>query len=179
MKTSQTGIDLIKKWEGLKTKAYKDVVGVWTIGYGRTKGVTSSMVITPTMAENFLKEDLTEYERYVNSLVKVPLTQSQFDALVSFIYNLGPTNFSRSTLLEKLNAGLYSEAAKEFDKWVYAGGKVYAGLEARRADEKQLFMQTPSPPKELPTGPEMAPIELSDERLKKVIKELLREMLDA
>ncbi|MGE4335348.1 MAG: lysozyme [Pigmentiphaga sp.] len=139
MHTSQKGLDLIKSFEGLRLSAYKDVVGVVTIGYGTTSGVKMGDTITKERAEELLREDVKRFEGYVDRLVKVPLTQGQFDALVSFTYNLGAANLSNSTLLRLLNAGIYADAALQFPRWNKAGGQVLAGLSRRRAAERALF----------------------------------------
>lgn len=141
MKISQKGIDLIKSFEGLELKAYQDVVGVWTIGYGSTGShVKPGMVITPKEAEDLLRKDVARFEACVDKQVSVPLTQNQFDALVSFAFNLGCGNLASSTLLRKLNAKDYKGASLEFVKWNRAGGKVLAGLTRRREAEKALFL---------------------------------------
>ncbi|MBO5739009.1 glycoside hydrolase family protein [bacterium] len=141
MNISETGIELIKKFEGCVLKAYKCPAGVWTIGYGHTSGVKEGQTITKAEAEDYLKQDLTTFETYVSNLVTVAINQNQFDALVSFCYNLGPGNLKSSTLLKLLNAKNYSEAAEQFDRWIYAGGKKLSGLVKRRAAEKALFLQ--------------------------------------
>ena len=143
MKTSPKGIALIKSAEGLRLKAYPDpgTGGVpWTIGYGSTAGVTRNMVITETRAEQMLAADLVRFERIVERLVRVPLNQGQFDALVSFTYNVGEGNFTKSTLLRKLKAGDTAGAAEQFSRWVHAGGKVLPGLITRRAAERASFL---------------------------------------
>lgn len=143
MKTSPKGIALIKSAEGLRLKAYPDpgTGGLpWTIGYGSTSGVTKSMVITEAQAEQMLAADLVRFERAVERLVQVPLNQGQFDALVSFTYNVGEGNFTKSTLLRKLNAGDTAGAADQFLRWVNAGGKVLSGLVKRRAAERAMFL---------------------------------------
>ena len=139
MKISQTGIDLIKKWEGMETEAYQDSVGVWTIGYGHTKTAKEGMRITPDQAELLLKDELAEYEGYINRYVTVDLRQCEFDALVSWVYNLGPSNLQSSTMLKVLNAGKYNEVPYQMKRWNRAGGKVLKGLTRRRADEARLF----------------------------------------
>lgn len=140
MKISKKGLDLIKTFEGLGLKAYKDSVGILTIGYGSTGShVKPGMVITIEQAEELLKQDMSRFEKGVNDLVKVPLTQNQFDALVSFSFNLGLGNLKSSTLLRKLNASDYSGAASEFLRWNRAGGKVLNGLTRRRQAEKDMF----------------------------------------
>ncbi|HAS0833207.1 TPA: lysozyme [Enterobacter cloacae] len=145
MQTSEKGIALIKQFEGCKLTAYQDSVGVWTIGYGWTKPVDgkpirAGMTIKQETAERLLKTGLVSYESDVSRLVKVGLTQGQFDALVSFTYNLGARSLSTSTLLRKLNAGDYAGAADEFLRWNKAGGKVLKGLTRRREAEHALFL---------------------------------------
>ncbi|EOZ1373914.1 lysozyme [Enterobacter hormaechei] len=145
MQTSDKGIALIKAFEGCKLVAYQDSVGVWTIGYGWTqpvdgKPVRAGMTIKQETAERLLKTGLVSYESDVYRLVKVGLTQGQFDALVSFAYNLGARSLSTSTLLRKLNAGDYAGAADEFLRWNKAGGKVLNGLTRRREAERALFL---------------------------------------
>jgi len=145
MQTSEKGIALIKQFEGCKLTAYQDSVGVWTIGYGWTqpvdgKPIRAGMTIKQETAERLLKTGLVSYESDVSRLVKVGLTQEQFDALVSFTYNLGARSLSTSTLLRKLNAGDYAGAADEFLRWNKAGGKVLNGLTRRREAERALFL---------------------------------------
>jgi lysozyme len=140
MKVSNNGINLIKRFEGLELKSYKDSVGILTIGYGHTHAVKAGDVITGEQADAFLREDLQVAELTVNTNVKVKLTQGQFDALVSFVFNLGSGNFVKSTLIKKLNAGDYAGAVDEFSKWVNAGGKKLPGLVKRRAAEREVFL---------------------------------------
>lgn len=145
MQTSDKGISLIKQFEGCKLTAYQDSVGVWTIGYGWTqpvdgKPIRAGMTIKQETAERLLKTGLVSYESDVSRLVKVGLTQGQFDALVSFTYNLGARSLSTSILLRKLNAGDYAGAADEFLRWNKAGGKVLSGLTRRREAERALFL---------------------------------------
>ena len=145
MQTSDKGIALIKEFEGCKLTAYLDSVGVWTIGYGWTqpvdgKPIRAGMTIKQETAERLLKTGLVSYESDVSRLVKVGLTQGQFDALVSFTYNLGARSLSTSTLLRKLNAGDYAGAADEFLRWNKAGGKVLNGLTRQREAERALFL---------------------------------------
>lgn len=128
MNISKNGIELIKRFEGLELKAYPDSVGVWTIGYGWTqavdgKKIAPGMKIDQATADRLLKCGVVQYEQGVNQLVKVRITQGQFDALVSFAYNLGLRSLSTSTLLRKLNNGDTQGAADEFGRWVNAGGK--------------------------------------------------------
>lgn len=145
MQISNKGIELIKRFEGLELKAYQDSVGVWTIGYGWTqpvdgKKIGPGMVIDQATADRLLKCGVVQYEQGVNQLVKVKITQGQFDALVSFAYNLGLRSLSTSTLLKKLNAGGKQGVANEFGKWVNAGGVKLNGLVKRRAAERELFL---------------------------------------
>lgn len=146
MNTSQTGVNLIKGFEGKRLVAYDDGVGVWTIGYGTIKypngiRVKKGDTCTEPQAESYLKSDLVKFENAINRLVKVPLNQNQFDALSSFTYNLGETNLSKSTLLKKLNAKDYKGAADQFLVWNKAGGKVMNGLVRRREAERNLFLK--------------------------------------
>ena len=142
MKLGERGTEILKYFEGCKLTAYQDSVGVWTIGYGHPKGVYNGMTITQEEAEQMLLTELEEYEGYIENMVTVPLTQNQFDALVVWIYNLGPTNFKNSTLLKELNAGNYNAAGQEITRWNKAGGKVLAGLVKRREAEAELFNET-------------------------------------
>jgi lysozyme len=139
LQTSQNGIQMIEGFEGLRLNAYQDIVGVWTIGYGHTAGVRSGQVISQAQAESFLRSDIASSENGVNDLVHVPLNQNQFDALVSFAFNLGVGALAKSTLLQLLNKGDYKGASGQFDLWVHAGGKVIQGLVNRRNAEQKLF----------------------------------------
>ena len=139
MQTSQEGIALIKKFEGCELEAYQDAVGVWTIGYGHIKGVKEGMTITKQQAEEMLLEELVEYENYVLEAVNHQLDQCMFDALVSWTYNLGPSNLNSSTMLKVLNAGDYDGVPEQIKRWNKAGGKVLQGLVRRREAEALLF----------------------------------------
>lgn len=165
MRTSDKGIALIKAHEGLRLEAYPDPGYGWaraTIGYGHTSQagdppVTRGMKITEVGATEILKSDLRTFERYVIDAVTVPLNQNQFDALVSFTFNLGPGNLRKSTLLRKLNARDYAEAAEQFLVWNKSNGKVLNGLTKRRHAERSLFL-TPAetsarPPAKPATNP--------------------------
>lgn len=139
MKTSPKGIALIKEFEGLRLKAYLCPGGVWTIGYGHTADVKPGMVITEAQAEEYLKGDLVRFERYLNGL-GLALNQNQFDALVSFIYNLGTGNFSSSTLLRKIRVNPQDNSIMdEFLRWVYSKGRILHGLQRRRLAEMKLY----------------------------------------
>jgi Phage-related lysozyme (muraminidase) len=149
MYISKQGLDLIKVSEGLKLKAYRCPSGIWTIGHGHTRGVYPGMVITEELADKFLVDDVWNFEREVESLVKVPITQSQFDALVSFAFNVGSDiddddiaeGLGDSTLLRKLNSGDILGAANEFPKWNRSRGVVLSGLTKRRRAERALFLK--------------------------------------
>ena len=139
MNISQEGISLIKKFEGCELKAYQDSVGVWTIGFGHTKGVKEGDEITQDMAETMLEEEMPEYEGYINNMVSAPLKQCQYDALCAWVYNLGPTNLKESTLLKLLNAGDYHLIPSQIKRWNKAGGETLKGLIRRREAEALLF----------------------------------------
>jgi len=146
MHVSPSGVDLICNFEGLELKAYDDGVGVWTIGYGTTKypngiRVKKGDTCTLDQAKAYMQNDLKAFEQTVNSAIKVPLNQNQFDALVSLAYNIGATAFKKSTLVKRLNEGNYNAAANQFDLWVNAGGKRMQGLVNRRAAERTLFLK--------------------------------------
>lgn len=138
---SADGLRLTESFEGLRLEAYRDSVGVWTIGYGHTgPDVTQGLEITSDQAETLLAADIAWAEAVVNRAVKVSITQGQFDAMVDFVFNMGGANFVRSTLLRLLNAGDYFGAAEQFMRWNKAGGKVLEGLTRRRAAERALFL---------------------------------------
>lgn len=144
MKTSEAGVDLIKQFEGCKLTAYKCPAGVWTIGYGHTTAageptVVEGMKITAVEATNILKRDLKTFEAGVDAAVKVELVQNEFDALVSFAFNVGLGAFQKSTLLRKLNAGDYAAVPGELMKWTKAGGKELPGLVRRRRAEAGMW----------------------------------------
>ena len=139
MKTSAEGTALIKKFEGCELEAYQCSANVWTIGYGHTKGVEKGDTISKEEAEEMLVEELHEYENYVNEYVNVALSQNQFDALVSWVYNLGPANLKASTMLKVLNDGKYEDVPYQMKRWNKAGGKVLDGLVRRREAEALLY----------------------------------------
>lgn len=149
MKTSSIGLDLIKKFEGWKPNPYLDPIGIPTIGYGftyyipnRQKVTLKDNPLTLEEGEEMLKEVLKGYENDVNKLVKAKLNQNQFDALVSFTYNLGATNLYNSTLLKKININSCDPSiGQEFVKWVYAGGNKLEGLIKRRKEEAELYFK--------------------------------------
>ena len=142
MQINDAGLQIIKDSEGLRTTAYYDTGNVMTIGYGHTSAagapkVVKGMTITAAEAEEILRRDVAGAEKDVLALVKVPLNENQFSALVSFVFNLGRAQVADSTLLRKLNAG--ADPASEFDRWIYDNGKRLEGLVKRRAKERALF----------------------------------------
>ena len=139
MKISQYGIDLIKHFEGCELQAYQCAAGVWTIGYGHTKGVQPGDEWSEDHANHMLEVELEEYENYVSTAVTVPLSQNQFDALVSWVYNLGNGNLTSSTMLKVLNSGDYAGVPAQIKRWNKAGGKVLEGLTRRRQAEADMF----------------------------------------
>lgn len=139
MKTSDEGIALIKSFEGCELKAYRCSANVLTIGYGHTACVTEGEEISELHAEELLREDLNEFEEHVRRAVKVELNQNQFDALVSWTFNLGPGNLRSSTLLKLLNEGKHEEVPGQMARWNRAGGKVLEGLKRRREAEGLLW----------------------------------------
>lgn len=142
-KCNKEGRDLIRYYEGLELTAYKDSVGVLTIGYGHTgSDVKEGMKITSDMAEDMLARDLAVFEYGVNHLLTGPaISDNAFSALVSFAFNLGLNNLKTSTLLKLVNLGRMEDAANEFLKWCRAGGKELPGLTARRRAERDLFLK--------------------------------------
>lgn len=139
MRTGRDGVELIRHFEGCRFDAYLCPAGVWTIGYGHTADVKEGDSIDQEAAEAFLIEDLEKFEQAVMRLVEVPLTQQQFDALVSWTFNLGAGNLAESTLLRKLNNYQYAEVPEQMMRWVRAGGQVLDGLVRRRAAEAAMF----------------------------------------
>lgn len=146
MRVSAAGIQLICAFEGKQLVAYDDGVGVWTIGFGTTIYPNQHKVkkgdrCSDAQATQYMQHDLNKFEHAVNKMVTVPLTQNQFDALVSLSYNIGIGALRNATLLKKLNSGDYQAAANQFDVWINAGGKRVQGLVNRRAREKKLFLK--------------------------------------
>ena len=154
LKLTKAGANLILHFEGMLKKcgpdlyqSYKCPAGVWTIGAGTTPhggwDIGPATRWTAKQCHEAFAVDMEVFERAVRKLVTVPLNSHQFDALVSFCYNCGEGNLSRSTLLKKVNAGDHAGAAKEFHKWNKGGGKVLAGLTRRRASESLLYQGIP------------------------------------
>jgi len=139
MRISNKGIELIKKHEGLRLSAYQCSAGVWTIGYGHTGNVTPDMTITLAEAEELLRKDLLTAETAVNAAY-LAVNQNQFDALVSFVFNIGKGAFGKSTLLKKAVVNPDDPSIRdEFMKWVNGGGQRLPGLVKRRNDEANLY----------------------------------------
>lgn len=142
MRISEQGLDLIKSFEGLRLSAYRDAVGVLTIGYGHTRGVRLGQIITRGEAELLLSADLEPIERQLTAdLGEDGVLQCQFDALCSFCFNLGIGAYMRSTLRKYVKAGRDADADREFGRWVHAGGRVLPGLVRRRRAEAELYAQ--------------------------------------
>jgi lysozyme len=139
MQYSKQGLALTESFEGCRLTAYADSTGIPSIGYGHTAGVQLGDTCTQEQADAWLLEDVQTAVNDVNRLVTVPLTQSEFDSLCDFVYNVGGGNFASSTMLKLLNAGNYSAAAEQFDRWDQAGGVVVAGLLRRREAEQSEF----------------------------------------
>lgn len=150
MKISPAGISAIKRHEGLRLHAYQDSAGVWTIGHGHTGNVQPGQHISEAEAEQLLRDDLAQAEAAVNNGVRVPVTQEQYDAMVSLAFNIGGSAFGKSTLLQKLNEGDIHAAANEFLRWdkitVNGAKEVLPGLTSRRRAERAMFLTTPAQP---------------------------------
>jgi lysozyme len=141
MKCNQAGISIIKKCESCKLTSYLCPAGIWTIGYGHTgTDVHPGMTITQIEAELLLRRDLDLFEKAVSELVKVQLTSNEFSALVSFVFNVGVEAFKNSTLLRRINSKDFL-CSEEFDRWIFAKGKILPGLKRRRLEEKNLFLK--------------------------------------
>ena len=137
---SNAGLEMTKNFEGLRTEAYQDAVGVWTIGYGHTgTDVHPGRRVSEFEAEALLRADLAAAVDCVNRAAEVQLTQSQFDALVDFCFNAGRGNFRKSSLMRYVNQGDFMGATVQFGLWVHAGGNVIPGLVRRRRAEAEMF----------------------------------------
>jgi lysozyme len=141
MSINQEGIELLKQFEGFRSKAYKDIVGVWTIGYGFIKGVKEGDVLSREDAEIRLKEELEEYVAGVKSVCKVEPNENQLAAMVVFAFNVGVAGFKKSTVIKAHNRGDFQAASRAFALWNKAGGKVVAGLTRRRNAEAALYLK--------------------------------------
>lgn len=143
---SEQGFEIIREFEGFRTNAYLDTGGVWTIGFGTIKYPNGTKVkagdtCTRGQAELWLKNDCQWVDACLDKYVKVKINQNQFDALASFIYNVGETAFVKSTMLVYINKSQFSAAASQFDRWVFVNGEKEKGLANRRAKEKELFLK--------------------------------------
>jgi len=136
---SKRGLEFIKRREALRLTSYQDGGGVWTIGYGHTGNVLVGQTITATQAEGLLRQDIGWAEHAVRTLVTVALSQNEYDALVSLIFNIGQHNFAKSTVLKRLEALDYEGAADAFLMWNKDNGHVVKGLTNRRRDERLFF----------------------------------------
>jgi lysozyme len=146
MKFSAAGMELLKRFEGFRNRVYLDVAGLPTIGYGHRLLHSDSFPngIDEPQAANLLACDVRDAEQAVERMVKAPLTQGQFDALVDFTFNLGAGRLASSTLLKSLNAGRYDDAAEQLLRWDHAGGQENAALKARREAEAELWRNAPA-----------------------------------
>lgn len=142
---SDNGLAIIRQFEGYSPFVYNDAAGLPTVGFGHLirPGEKFSQPLLPKEAEELLKKDVVSTERGVNRRAHVKLWQKQFDALVSFTFNLGEGALSKSTLLKKVNAGQHGDVPPEFGKWVFAGGKKLRGLILRRDAEAMLYEEAP------------------------------------
>ncbi len=150
MKITKEGLELIKRFEGFRGQAYRDPVGVWTIGYGHTSAagaplVTQGMVVTAAEAEEILRQDVAMFEDGVDAAVSRDISAAQFSALVSFAYNVGLGNFKKSSVLKAVNAGNFEAVPRRLHLWNKAGGRVLAGLIRRRAEEGAMFVKSAKP----------------------------------
>lgn len=195
MVTNQSGVELIKQFEGLRLRAYLCPAGVATIGYGTTvypdgRRVWLGEQITAEQAEEFLRHDLKRFEREVERMVRVPVSANQFSALVSFSYNVGTEALRRSTLLRLLNSHDFRAAADQFGRWTYGGGKSLPGLVRRRTAERELFLQPdettqapnsdPSPPVgDFPTMQPVAAIHVEQKPMAPIVAALLPSLVSA
>lgn len=141
MQMSDQGVEFLKKWEGLRLEAYQDGGGRWTIGYGHTGDVRPGETITRQEAEDLLIEDVGWAEDAVSRMITLPLSQKEFDALVSFTFNVGAEAFRTSTLRSVLNAGLRLQVPEQLCRWIYDNGQMIHGLARRRVAESQMFLE--------------------------------------
>lgn len=142
MRTSKRGLDLIKSFVGLHLQSYLDGSNVFRIGYGTTLGVKAGMLINAEQAERMLLDDVQRLESEIQRLITAPLSQNQWDALISFTNNQGVESLASSTLRQLLNAGNYAGAAQQFPNWSRVGGKELPSLARLRAAERELFLTT-------------------------------------
>lgn len=141
MQPSSKCLALIRRFEGFRDVAYLCPAGKWTIGYGHTDGVRRGDIINQETADRYLERDVKVAADAVNKMIEVPISQNQFDALVSLVYNIGATKIAASTLVKLINQRYYDKAAEEILKWCHSGGQVLQGLVARRKAEYELFKE--------------------------------------
>ena len=158
MKMNRAGMNLIKKFEGFRSSAYRDAVGVWTIGYGHTSmagnpKVFRGLKISRQQGEAILAKDVENFARNIRPLISVNLNDNQFSALVSFAYNVGVGGFRRSSVLQRVNAGRFDAVPNRLSLWIKAGGRSLKGLVRRRAAEGELFLSDPKRQVEPPNMP--------------------------
>jgi lysozyme len=154
---NKTSLSLIESFEGLKLTAYQDSVGVWTIGWGHTKGVKRGQKITREEAEEFLREDLAEAAHGVEKAIKVDIGDNEFGACVSLAFNIGVGAFAGSSIVRYINRNQFDRAADAFLNWNHAGGEVVKGLTRRRQAERKLFLTPDEEAHTLTTSPDNDP----------------------
>jgi lysozyme len=154
---NKASLSLIESFEGLKLSAYQDSVGVWTIGWGHTKGVKRGQKITREEAEGFLREDLAEAAHGVEKAIKVDISDNEFGACVSLAFNIGVGAFAGSSIVRYINRNQFDRAADAFLNWNHAGGKVMPGLTRRRQAERKLFLTPDEEAHTLTTSPDNDP----------------------
>jgi lysozyme len=175
MNITDEGLDLIRRFEGFRTQAYRDAAGVWTIGYGHTSAAGSpkvkpAMKITRKEAEVILARDVRMFASAISAHIRKPLTDGQFSALVSFAYNVGVENFRKSSVLRAVNAGDFAAVPRRLSLWVRSRGRVLPGLINRRAAEAACFAEaTPLPD---PLSADASAAAVSDERDVRAIEPL-------
>jgi len=189
MKTSKRGQEFMHQWEGYRDRAYLDTGGVWTIGYGTTRvngrPVKEGMTGTKDQAAQWFAADLKWAEAAVNDFVQVSISQNQFDALVSFVYNVGVNAFRSSTLLRVMNQNDFIEAGKQFLRWKFDNGRVIQGLLNRRIAERELFETVdtltfkPAEPMTLTKVREVLKAVTRDEEIVKEMHDRLLEVFDS
>lgn len=143
MKTSPAGVTMIKRFESCRLHAYTDVANNWTIGWGHVSvDIHQGVVWTQAKCDEQLVRDLIKFENALNGMLTVELNQNQYDSLIDFVYNAGPGNLEKSTLLKKVNESDFEGASKQFGRWAHSNGKLIPALVKRRAYEKDLFMSS-------------------------------------
>ena len=139
-KITESTVNLIKTFEGFRAHAYKDVGGLYTVGYGQQDGVTEGMQVTVFEADQMLRQKLARIAEEIAPIIRYECSENQFSALCSLVYNIGVRAFKRSSLLKKLNEGSLDEAADQFLRWSFVDGKQVPGLLRRRRIERRVFL---------------------------------------